>query len=184
MKIKNKKEYFERIKKIKGFFWWLGDNTFWGTIIFIILSIIAGFLVFYKYELRIKQKEIVSMRPILKFQELNYQNVLIKWSNRDNNLEQIKKIEYLNPFDESLMEISLPKEETEKIIEEIENLSPLPKNPFIYTIKPGDNLWILAERFLGSGFKWVEITDIDGNPYPDWRADVLRIGEKIIIPTN
>jgi len=184
MKIKNKKEYIARIKKIKNIFWWLGNNFFWGIIIFISLSIIAGSFVFYKYEYRIKQKEIISTQPILRFQELNYQNVLNEWSNRDEKINQIKEKRYIDPFDKILTDIPSPEEIEEIINEEINDIISPPEELKTYIIQPGDNLWILAERFLGSGFRWVEITDSKGEPYPDWRADVLRIGEKVLIPAK
>lgn len=34
-------------------------------------------------------------------------------------------------------------------------------NYFIYTVKKGDTFWAIAQRYLGSGYKYKEIKDLN-----------------------
>ena len=51
------------------------------------------------------------------------------------------------------------------------------KMPNAYTVKSGDTLWDIAERTLGSGFRWKELGGFKGDPRK------LPIGTKITIPS-
>lgn len=56
---------------------------------------------------------------------------------------------------------------------------PAPAKPQrTHTIKAGDTLWDLAERFYGNPFKWTTIAQANSNPDPY----KLQIGRKLIIP--
>lgn len=48
----------------------------------------------------------------------------------------------------------------------------------IYTVRRGDTLWDLAERFYGSGLKWRRIADANGVKNPR----LLQIGKRLRIP--
>ncbi|MDR1463672.1 MAG: LysM peptidoglycan-binding domain-containing protein [Oscillospiraceae bacterium] len=45
-------------------------------------------------------------------------------------------------------------------------------------VKDGDTLWMLASRYLGSGYRWTEIQALNGGIDPR----KLRIGMKLKIP--
>lgn len=49
-----------------------------------------------------------------------------------------------------------------------------------YIVEKGDNLWIIAEQYLGSGFRANEIAQANniGNP------DLIDIGQKLILPKS
>lgn len=48
-----------------------------------------------------------------------------------------------------------------------------------YIVKPGDTLWAIAQRYLGSGPRWREIAE--ANNIVDPRK--LRVGQRLVIPT-
>lgn len=47
-----------------------------------------------------------------------------------------------------------------------------------YTVKPGDTLWAIAQKYLGSGTKWREIAE--ANNIVDPRK--LKVGQRLVIP--
>ena len=49
-----------------------------------------------------------------------------------------------------------------------------------YTVQPGDNLWSIAQRFLGSGLRFAEIAKLNGIPNPD----LIIPGMQLQIPTG
>ena len=48
-----------------------------------------------------------------------------------------------------------------------------------YTVKPGDTLWSIAKKFMGSGFRWGELfqlnADLVKNPRMIYVGQVLRV---------
>lgn len=48
----------------------------------------------------------------------------------------------------------------------------------LYSVRPGDTLWGIAERFLGDGSKWPQIARANGLKQPD----SLFIGQVLLIP--
>ncbi len=50
--------------------------------------------------------------------------------------------------------------------------------PQSYTVKPGDTLWGIAERTLGSGQRWNELQGYGGSP------SQLPVGQQIRVPTT
>lgn len=55
-----------------------------------------------------------------------------------------------------------------------QNTNPYPS----YTVRPGDTLWGIAQKYLGSGDRWQELTGYSGQPRQ------LPVGQKINIPAN
>ena len=47
-----------------------------------------------------------------------------------------------------------------------------------YTIKRGDTLWDLAQKYYGNPYQWTKIAQANANPDPR----KLQIGRKLIIP--
>lgn len=54
------------------------------------------------------------------------------------------------------------------------------KPPRTYTLRPGDTLWGLAQRFLGSGTRWREIANLNG--IKDSQVRKLPVGLVVKIP--
>ena len=64
-----------------------------------------------------------------------------------------------------------------KLVEEKGKLFP-EKLPTEYTVEKGDYLWVIAEKFYGSGYNWVDIAQENQLKNPD----IVDIGQKITIP--
>lgn len=47
----------------------------------------------------------------------------------------------------------------------------------IYTVVPGDNLWKIAERELGSGSRCADLRVLNG-----LTSNAIRVGMKLLIP--
>lgn len=50
--------------------------------------------------------------------------------------------------------------------------------PVIHTVYPGDNLWSIAQQYLGDGGRWREIAEANGLDNPS----LLRVGQTLRIP--
>ena len=50
-------------------------------------------------------------------------------------------------------------------------------NYFVYTVKKGDTLWAIAQRYLGSGYKYKEIKDLNA-----LNSDMIYAGQNLKIP--
>jgi mannan endo-1,4-beta-mannosidase len=51
-----------------------------------------------------------------------------------------------------------------------------------YTVAAGDTLYLIAQRFLGDGTRWVELTKPGGTPFTATEAANLQIGQVVCIP--
>lgn len=51
------------------------------------------------------------------------------------------------------------------------------KNYFEYTVKKGDTLWVIAQRYLGSGYKYREIRELNA-----LNSDMIYPGQTLKIP--
>ena len=49
-----------------------------------------------------------------------------------------------------------------------------------YTVKPGDSLWKIAQRQLGSGTRWGEIYETNRNTIKD--PNMIYVGQTLAIP--
>ncbi len=91
-----------KIDKIKKFFkklpWILGKNFFLASICFIILSLILGSFLFYRYNILAKKVELQITEKPLQFDEKTYQDILKIWQEREERLNEADLREYLNPF--------------------------------------------------------------------------------------
>jgi nucleoid-associated protein YgaU len=50
--------------------------------------------------------------------------------------------------------------------------------PRTYTVKAGDDLWSIAEKYYGSGYNWVDLVNANKLENPS----VLYVGTKLIVP--
>ena len=50
-------------------------------------------------------------------------------------------------------------------------------NYFNYTVKKGDTLWAIAQRYLGSGYKYKKIKDLNA-----LNSDMIYPGQTLKIP--
>lgn len=95
------KELLDRyIKKIKKIPWILGKNAFLYILIFILIDILIGEFLFYKYVLLIETEESKIISIFDKFHENIYQSILEEWQTRENisiNLLSSDK-NYTDPF--------------------------------------------------------------------------------------
>ena len=51
------------------------------------------------------------------------------------------------------------------------------KNYFEYTVRKGDTLWVIAQRYLGSGYKYREIRELNA-----LNSDMIYAGQTLKIP--
>ena len=49
----------------------------------------------------------------------------------------------------------------------------------VYKVAPGDSLWSIAEKYLGSGSRYSEIKELNGLIY-----DAISAGQKLKIPNK
>ncbi len=174
------------VKKTRKIAWWMGEHIFFSIMIMVVIGIILGYVIFYR-SIVSTDRLLSQTDPVILFRENNYQEAKNEWAENERRRNLIDRKIYINPFDERSAIVDPIDNGEDIIIEEEEEVieGPIISDEFIvHTVVSGDNLWILAERYLGSGFRWVEITDLDDSPYPDWRADVLRINEQLKIPTK
>lgn len=83
--------------KIKKIFWYLGENAFLFTLIFVVLSLIFAEILFFSYTVSVN-KELAPSVKGAKFQTDIYNEVLKKWQERKNIFESSPGESYLNHF--------------------------------------------------------------------------------------
>ena len=98
MKITN----FLKFNKIKKFLekspLALGKKAFLTSICLIILSLVLGSFVFYKYSFLVQKSEPEIIKKPLQFKEDLYQKILENLQDRKNKFEETELKEYPNPF--------------------------------------------------------------------------------------
>jgi len=160
------KQFFKKTPRV------LGEHSFLTFFGLLLIALILGGLIFYKYSfLAGNEKPEVSEQP-LKFKEETYQEVLKVWQEREKEFKEIDLKEYQDPFEEIKKELPSP------ALEEIQEIS----EAELYIISQGETLWELAEKYLGSGERWREIKTESGQPFTESSAEVIPIGQRLIIP--
>lgn len=92
VKIKKIKEFLKRLPRT------LGDKAFLTFLVFLLMALIFGGIIFYKYNILVKkvQPEIVE-KPI-QFKEKAYQDVLKTWQEKEERFKETDLKQYPDPF--------------------------------------------------------------------------------------
>jgi len=92
VKIKKIKEFLKRLPRT------LGDKAFLTFLVFLLMALIFGGIIFYKYNILVKkvQPEIVE-KPI-QFKEKTYQDVLKIWQDKEERFKETDLKQYPDPF--------------------------------------------------------------------------------------
>lgn len=85
----------EKIKKIP---WILGFYAFPIILILILLDLILGEFLLYKYAILVKKEEPKIIGSTLKFEYNAYQKILEEWQTREQKFEESPTEKYSNPF--------------------------------------------------------------------------------------
>lgn len=85
----------EKIKKIP---WILGSYAFSIILIFILLNLIIGEFLLYKYVISIKIDEPKIVENSLRFEYSAYQKVLKKWEEKEEKFKEFTAEKYSSPF--------------------------------------------------------------------------------------
>lgn len=83
------------IKKIP---WILGKYAFLFILIFILLDIVFGEFLFYRYVFLVKNEEPQILSIPAKFRDDTYKSVLQYWQEREESLKDSSELNYSNPF--------------------------------------------------------------------------------------
>ena len=94
-------------KKIKEILWILGKNAFLCILIFILIDILIGEFLFYKYVISIDTKEPKVISTYDKFQENTYLSILEEWQKREDISENLFSSDknYTDPFKQNQNEL-------------------------------------------------------------------------------
>ena len=76
----------------------MGRNAFLFILIFILLDIIVGEFLFYRYVFLVKNEEPKIVYVVTKFQENLYQSVLKELQVRESIFKDDSEVNYPNPF--------------------------------------------------------------------------------------
>lgn len=69
---------------------------------------------------------------------------------------------------------------TEDEAKAVTDPSKAPERFSVYTVRPGDSLWLISERVYGDGYKWLEIFRANASSVAD--EDQLTVGQELRIP--
>ncbi len=163
------KEIKQSLKKLPRT---LGERSFLTFLGFLLIALIFSGFFFYKYSFLAEKGKLEVLEKPLKFNEKVYQEVVKIWQEKEKKFEETNFKEYTDPFGEIKKELPSPISEETQEISETE----------LYIISKGETLWELAEKYLGSGERWREIKTENGQIFTESSAQVIPIGQKLIIP--
>ena len=170
------KNLTRRMSRIKKLPWIFGMHAFLTLLVLILLTLILGALIFYKYNVLIKKEEPKVIEKPLQLEEKTYQKIVSEWQKREKRFIEASQKEYSDPFREKEEELNNSNSETNHT-NNTDN-----EETLIYSVVEGETLWDIAQRYLGSGHRWNEITTETGGTFTDYSAEVLQPGQKLIIP--
>ena len=77
----------------------IAEHAFLTSLILILIAVIAGIALFYKYEVLAKKSAPEIKEPPFQFKKDLYQKVLSEWQNREERFESAVGKEYPNLFE-------------------------------------------------------------------------------------
>ena len=86
------------VSNIKKIPWILGKHAFLFILIFILLDLLFGGFLFYRYVFLVQNQEPQIVSIPSKFQYDTYQSVLKSWQDRDEILNNSSGLNYPSPF--------------------------------------------------------------------------------------
>jgi hypothetical protein len=89
-------------EKIKEFFGgmvgYLARKPFFSFFLLLMISLIAGTIIFYRYGIMADYSSVGSKESVYKFESKNYRDILGEWEKRTQNFSGAEKKKYLDPF--------------------------------------------------------------------------------------
>jgi hypothetical protein len=76
----------------------LGEKAFLTFLGFLLISLIFGAAIFYRYSILIKKEKPEITEKHLRFREKTYQTILKEWQERNKKFSEIDLKEYPDPF--------------------------------------------------------------------------------------
>jgi len=92
IKIKKLKEFLKRLPRT------LGEKAFFVFLGLLLIALIFGGIVFYQYNVLVKEIEVQIIEEPFQFQEKTYQDILKTWQEREKKFQEADLKEYPNPF--------------------------------------------------------------------------------------
>lgn len=89
---------FNKFKESTQILWILGSKAFWIIIIILLLELLFGGFLFYKYVFLTAQQNSEVISSSYKFKENFYQNIVLSWQQREQNFQDFYQNEHINPF--------------------------------------------------------------------------------------
>ncbi|PJE69431.1 MAG: hypothetical protein COU98_02060 [Candidatus Staskawiczbacteria bacterium CG10_big_fil_rev_8_21_14_0_10_38_10] len=162
----------KNLAKTKKLLWVIGENAFLAILVFILFALISGSVVFYKYSYLVEKTEPEAGAKPFQFEEKVYQKIIAIWQRQEKNLEEVSNKKYSDLFREKKEEVGP------------DSGAPEEPNPIVYIVKYGDTLWKISQKFLGSGERWREIKTEEGEILTEDTAEILPVGQRLIIPVK
>jgi hypothetical protein len=89
-------------EKIKEFFGgmvgYLARKPFFSFFLLLMISLIAGTIIFYKYGIIADYSGSGNKESVYKFESKNYRDIMGEWEKRAQNFSGLEKKKYLDPF--------------------------------------------------------------------------------------
>lgn len=95
LKLRKLNKFFAIFKKFPQV---LAEHVFLVSLILFLLAVLLGGLVFYKYGLLVKKKEVEIIQKPATLDEDGLQRILQIWQERQKRFDETELKEYYNPF--------------------------------------------------------------------------------------
>lgn len=89
---------FNKFKESTQILWILGSKAFWIIMMILLLELLFGGFLFYKYVFLTAQQNLEVVSSSYKFKENFYQNIVLSWQQREQNFQDFYQNEHINPF--------------------------------------------------------------------------------------
>ena len=92
IKVKKIKEFLKRLPQT------LGEKAFFVFLGLLLIALIFGGIIFYQYNVLVKEIEVQIIEEPFQFQEKTYQDILKTWQEREERFKASSIKQYSNPF--------------------------------------------------------------------------------------